>query len=242
MGRHNAHLFRFAMEECGCGPPKGMMNIEDDEGVAAFLRAVQNHLSIENTFSPVKSISEYVKWNRIADNLAYGKELNDRFGGVLEHEGNNIPICKASVNPLLIFLHVDQGCFENVSFSPFVSPFANNRSIHQEHVHAVIEEVLTGNAIVSQEDLAIMAFDVVLDDTPPTTNGVPPIIYRCTLNRDHESSVTVMGKKASEATHQSLDNLYNKVSGTTQNTQSLGVSATCKLIGTDSVSTSRYSE
>lgn len=202
----------YAMEESGCGPPRGMMNLVDDNGAAAFLRAVQYHLSLEFTFISRTIMKNYVTNNKIPDRIAHGKTLNDRIGRVLEHEGNDIPICKVSVNPMLIFLHVDQGCFDNLGYTSFASPFANSRSLDQDHVERVCVEVKKGNAVVSQEDFAIMPFDVCQGEESSNTGGGASIPYRCTLNRDRQSDVTVLGKKAVANTRETLDNMYHKVS------------------------------
>lgn len=215
-GLHNARLFLFAMEECGCGPPRGMMNLDDYEGASAFLRAVQYHLSLKYTFDPYLSMDGHMRTHSLTDDMTAGKEFKaTSFDGVLETE-RNIKLCKVSVNPLMIFLHVDQGCFDQVGYTPFASLMANNRSIHQHHVNKVVEQVKNGNPIISQEDFALVAFDVIRDDVGmDTADSQGPIPYRCTLNRDRQSRVTVMGKKASEATCENLDILYKKVSSTT---------------------------
>lgn len=225
-GQHTAHLFLYAMEKSGCAPEGRVMNLDDDHGAAAFLRAVQYQLSLEYTYYPINKMGPYLHSNKIGDNVVDGtRTLKASVDRVEELESYTIPICKVSVNPLLIFLHVDQGCFRDVGYTPFASMIANNRSLHQHHVEGVIDEVKKGNPIVSQEDFAITAFDVALDCNPIVSqqgdisldgnNGIP-FTYRCTLNRDPQSDITVKGKKATEATFDSLDNLYHKVSLATQ--------------------------
>lgn len=209
-GKDTAQLFLFAMESSGTGPPRGMMTLVDHRGAAAFLRAVQNHLSVDNTFCRpcVQTISEYAKENIVPDDIASGKTWNTPVSKAIEYEAG-IPICKVSVNPLLLFLHLDQGCFGNPGYTPFASPIANSWSIYQDHVNNICKQVEKGEAIITQEDLAIIPFDVCLDGHNDKPASLP---YRCTLNRDKQSDATVIGKKAVASTKQALDFLYQKVS------------------------------
>lgn len=208
IGKHTAELFLFALEESGCGPPKGIMNLTTDRGAAAFLREVKNHLSVENSFIDVKSVQEYACENEVPENIVGGIPGNVAVDKALEYEGN-IPISKVSVNPSLLFLHVDQGSFANLGYTPFATLRVNSRSIHKQHVDEAIAEVKNGKPIISQEDIAVTPFQVCLGDS-----NEEALTYNCTLNRDSQSEVAVIGKKAAVATHEAIDKLYQKVSCT----------------------------
>jgi hypothetical protein len=211
IGKHTAELFLFALEESGCGPPKGIMNLATDGGSAAFLREVKNHLSVENTFVNVKSVREYANENEVPEDIAGGIPGNVVVDKALEYEGD-IPISKVSVSPLLLFLHVDQGSFANLGYTPFATLRVNSRSIHKQHVEEAIAEVKDGKPIISQEDIAVTPFEVCLGDSNQEETG--SLTYNCTLNRDSQSEVAVMGKRAAVATHEAIDNLYQKVNCT----------------------------
>jgi hypothetical protein len=186
------------------------MNLATDGGSAAFLREVKNHLSVENTFVNVKSVREYANENEVPEDIAGGIPGNVVVDKALEYEGD-IPISKVSVSPLLLFLHVDQGSFANLGYTPFATLRVNSRSIHKQHVEEAIAEVKDGKPIISQEDIAVTPFEVCLGDSNQEETG--SLTYNCTLNRDSQSEVAVMGKRAAVATHEAIDNLYQKVNG-----------------------------
>jgi hypothetical protein len=115
------------------------------------------------------------------------------------------------VNPVLIFLHIDQGCFDCRSYTPFASPVANSRSIHKANVDELCKELFKNKKkIVHQEDFAVTAYDVRLNSDVDATTEV--MEYRCTLNRDIESDVKVVGKKAEATTQTTILQLYLRVS------------------------------
>jgi hypothetical protein len=62
--------------------------------------------------------------------------------------------------------------------------------------------------IVHQEDFSVMAYDVLIHDD----SNKEPIEYRCTLDRDNDSDVKVVKKKAEANTRTTISKLYKKVS------------------------------
>jgi len=216
-GKHTAQLFLFAMEKSGTGPPMGLMTLTDDKGAAAFLRAVEYHMSFKNKFG--ENIERYVSTlpkelkGRLGKNLNHAseKEWNEEVIMSMEDD-DGTQICKASINPLLIFLHVDQGCFEGPEegYTPFASPVANSRCIYQKQVKKIINAIEEENSAASLtgEDYAIIPFDVGQDKGDFVSGSLE---YMCTLNRDKQSGVTIVGKKAVASRRQTLDTLYEKV-------------------------------
>lgn len=227
-GKQTADLFLFAIQESGSGPLYGIMNLNNDMGAAAFLRAVKHQLSVENTFFECKTIEEYAKENHVPSitDFSRSQALQEEMQGRQLENDSDVPICKVQVSPLLVFLHVDQGAFQNLGYTPFASPVgANSRSIHQEHVEKVCNEIRKGRSVVSQEDFAIFPFQVCItgrndsdngkddDDDDDDDNEEPPPLfeYQCILNRDNQSMVKVLAKKATTVTHEAVANMYKKV-------------------------------
>jgi hypothetical protein len=206
-GKETAKLFRFAMESSGSGPPRGIMTLDDYGGAAAFLRAVKNQLSMETTFCyGSKTIVEYLMDNNMPGDFETLLDRTISKGFEFEQE---LKICKVSVSPVLLFLHMDQGCFDNTGYTPFASPIANSRSIYLNHVKNICEEVVDGKVEITQEDVAIIPFEVCFDGHDVESSTIP---YRCTLNRDVQSDATVMGKKAMGIKKTTVEALNQNVS------------------------------
>ena len=210
-GKNTAKLFLFAMETSGSGPPPGIMTLDDHQGAAAFLRAVKNQLSLDNTFCDgYQTISDYLTTKGdVPNDIATGKTWEQTVSKEIKPE-QGFGICKVpSVNPLLLFLHLDQGCFANTGYTPFASPVTNSRSIYQDHVQNIYKEVKNGTGEITQEDIALIPFDVCLDERQGESASIP---YMCALNRDKQSNANVMGKKAVSSTKETLDILNQKAS------------------------------
>lgn len=122
-------------------------------------------------------------------------------------------ISRSLMSPIVLFLHVDQGSFAKVGYTPYASPVANSRSVHKKHVEGVCKEVMNGKVVLSQEDYAIFGYQILLnEEDPPQSAESCPVQYRCTLNRDNESNNSIVAKRAVPVTHKNLENVYRTVS------------------------------
>ena len=202
IGKHTSHLFLFAIEESGSGPPKDTMKLSNDDtrdvcpkGTAAFLRAVQRYLPM--SFSGMETTGEYAKRRKLPKELVSTEHVeNDSFVGREEME-TNTKICKVAVNPLLIFLHVDQGSFADGRYTPFGNPAVNSRSIYKENVEVLSKKLAEGENVIKGEDFAIVPYKALIGNM--LWKNVPKqlhLLYRCTLDRDPSSSHTIIGKEA----------------------------------------------
>jgi hypothetical protein len=213
------------MEKSGSGPPRGIMSIKDASGAVAFMRAVKNQLSLQYTFCPrVRTISEFASQYNIPSEIVTGKKGWDQTSDKKITLEQGIQICKAVACPAVVFLHMDQGCYEDTGYTPFASVIGNSRSIDPVHVKDISEKVAASEGEITQEDISIIPFEVFLDgqnDQPEANDGQndqpeatqpEPISYRCSLNRDRQSNITVMGKKALPISKQALEALNRMVS------------------------------
>jgi hypothetical protein len=165
-----------------------------------------------NTFSHPQTIKKFVTNNSIPDNLTENTDwLNNFVPKRLERDGK-FDICKVPVNPLLLFLHLDQGSFANAGYTPFASPVANSRSIHEKHVDKVCQELLQGNNVINREDIAIVPYSIVLGNY--LSKEKTGRRYRCTLNRDAWSDDTLVAKCLANMSFQKIDNQNEMVSYT----------------------------
>jgi hypothetical protein len=124
---------------------------------------------------------------------------NDSFVGCQEME-TNTKICKVAVNPLLIFLHEDQGSFADGRYTPFGNPAVNSRSIYKENVEVLSKKLAEGENVIKGEDFAIVPYKALIGNM--LWKNVPKelhLLYRCTLDRDPSSSHTIIGKEAIHA-------------------------------------------
>lgn len=189
------------------------MSIKDASGAVAFMRAVKNQLSLKTTFGHgVETISEFASGCNIASEIVtdFFDQTSDK-NITLEH---GTQICKAVACPALVFLHMDQGCYEDTGYTPFASVKGNSRSIDPIHVKDISEKVAASEGEITQEDISIVPFQVCLDgqNDQPEANQPEPISYRCSLNRDRHSNITLMGKKALPISKQALEALNRMVS------------------------------
>jgi hypothetical protein len=205
MGRHTSHLFLFAIEQSGSGPPRGVMHVSDDfdkdempGGTAAFLRAVQRYLPM--SFRDLETVGEYAKRKRIPKEIEREKDMPpiSFFGNEEQEKGTRI--CKVAVNPLLILLHVDQGSFANGSYTPFATPKANNRSIYKENVDLLSMRLIDQENVVKGEDFSIVPYKASVGNKMSVIQQKLSrklcLLYRCTLNRDPESEQVIISKEA----------------------------------------------
>jgi hypothetical protein len=166
--KNTCEMLLFAIERSGSGPPKGTMNLQEDDsgGTAAFLRAVKNYTHVVFPPDYVDVITDLQDSHEKTD--YYIKIEKKESCLVIPHQAmatdGPYKICKSSVSPLVLFLHVDQGSFESGGYTPFASPVCNSRSVHKKHVDGVSQEVVQGHPVVSQEDFAILGYQVIVDD------------------------------------------------------------------------------
>lgn len=206
-------MFLFAIESSGSGPKKGIMNLDknDKGGTAAFLRSMQNFLSVQNlptytiTIRDIHPRVEIPISDSLKEDWKNSYEQNEMDG--------TFRIRRALITPIVIFLHVDQGSFDKVGYTPFASPVTNSRSVNKIHSENFCKEILDGKGIITMEDLAITGYQVLLNDEPvPESEEAKPIEYKCTLNRDNESEDTVVAKKLTIVTKDNLDRIFRTVS------------------------------
>jgi hypothetical protein len=178
-------MFLFTIESSGSGPPEGIMNLDkNDKGeTAAFLRALQNFLSVQSLPTYTITIRDDHEEVDIPISESLKKDWKNSYQKN-EMDGS-YRICRALITPLVLFLHMDQGSFDKVGYTPFASPVANSQLVNKIHADSVCKELLNGKGIVLQEDLAIIGYQVLLNDQPvPESEEAGPIEYKCTLNRE----------------------------------------------------------
>jgi hypothetical protein len=155
-GMHTSRLLLKAMEVSGSSPWVGTMNLrkEDTKGTAAFLRSVSNYIYVENPFDYQRTIEgeEYQTFVR-------RKEEKRNQNNFSEMREENFLFSKADINPLVLFLHVDQGCYATVGYTPFSTPRANNCTVHKEHVVELCKELQENKNVLSSEDFSIIGFN-----------------------------------------------------------------------------------
>jgi hypothetical protein len=218
LGKNTCHLFLYAIEKSGSGPPGGVMHLDETTksahpgGIHAFLRAVERYLP--TTFIELNSIKEHMKIHKIEH--VYDNKVVPKYesSSSTAHEGE-MEICKVPVNPMLILLHVDQGSFTDGQYTPFATPKANNQSIYEENVDQLIEKLLSMENVIKTEDFSIVPYMIHLEDTLKAKRKKTALQYRCTLDRDKHSQHIIMAKEAQLITSSELK-LANKVSDNNQ--------------------------
>ena len=155
-GMHTSRLLLKAMEVSGSSPLVGTMNLrkEDTKGTAAFLRSVSNYLYVENPFDYKRTIEgEEYQTDMEKEEKKYRHNI------FTEMKEENFLFSKADINPLVLFLHVDQGCYATVGYTPFSTPRANNRTVHKEHVVELCKELQENKNVLYSEDFSIIGFN-----------------------------------------------------------------------------------
>jgi hypothetical protein len=193
-------LLLFAMKKAGCGPPMTTMNLTDDSGKRAFLRAIISFFPYDIT--ECRTIAqEKERMNQVGkkispfENETKPKYLYDSLKQLTGTKEGSFTICKANINPFVIFLNVDQGHDAQTHYTPMASPIANGRSLITEHINTVCKAVTKtkDRAIIGNEDMAIAPYMLV----PPQGGPEDKIRYKCILNRDrHTSDGEVIAKQA----------------------------------------------
>jgi hypothetical protein len=205
-GRQTAELFMIAMKASITSPPS---DIPMDLHVDVFLKALHNQLYQFPRLSELKTIGDYLRRQKKSEcNFPSGYKWKE-VSKTIEHE-DGFRICKVNFNPLLLFLHLDQGCFHKDGYTPFASPLANNRPIKELHVDNICEELKKEKAIVSKEEYAMMPFEISFVESGMTRPG--SFDYRCTLNRDKESDIKVVDKQAGPTNEETIDMMFQNVS------------------------------
>jgi hypothetical protein len=211
---NTSRMLLFAIEQSGSGPPKGYMNLDENDagGTAAFLRSVQHFVTPRTLTRNEATILSEDQGPTIISPMETMKT-----DWVRSYEGNNIDgtykIARSAVSPLVLFLHVDQGSLAKVGYTPFASPVANSRSVYQQHARKVSSELMDSAGILSQEDFAVLGYQILLHgEEPPEPEELRPIKYRCILNRDDKSEDTIVSKEVIVVTNDNLEHIYKKVS------------------------------
>jgi hypothetical protein len=214
-GSNTSKMLLFAIEQSGSGPPKGTMNLDpcDEEGTAAFLRVIKNFINVRNPplYDEIIFRGEGTDVNIPKTHI--GNLLESNLNQKRKEMDGSYRISRSLMSPIVLFLHVDQGSFAKVGYTPYASPVANSRSVHKKHVEGVCKEVMNGKVVLSQEDYAIFGYQILLneEDSPESAESCP-VQYRCTLNRDNESNNSIVAKRAVPVTHKNLENVYRTVS------------------------------
>ena len=153
---HTSRLLLKAMEVSGSSPLVGTMNLrkDDTKGTAAFLRSVSNYLYVEDPFDYKRTIEGEEYQTEVEKD-----EKKYRHNIFTEMKEENFLFSKADINPLVLFLHVDQGCYATVGYTPFSTPRANNRTVHKEHVVEFCKELQENKNVLSSEDFSIIGFN-----------------------------------------------------------------------------------
>lgn len=153
---HTSRLLLKAMEVSGSSPLVGTMNLrkDDTKGTAAFLRSVSNYLYVEDPFDYKRTIEGEEYQTEVEKD-----EKKYRHNIFTEMKEENFLFSKADINPLVLFLHVDQGCYATVGYTPFSTPRSNNRTVHKEHVVELCQELQENKNVLSSEDFSIIGFN-----------------------------------------------------------------------------------
>jgi hypothetical protein len=200
---HTSALWKYAISISGSGPSRGLLGSNDskkDLRQSLSMLMKKRPLVVSAIPKRVKEVQEKFQKVDVSPGAFMRKVEKDM----------EFNICKVQVNPLLIFLHIDQGFItDNLGrFTPFASPVANSRSMHKEQVEKVCIEILERKLVVACEDFAIVPFGVSTDQPPL----VEHLEYRCTLDRDTTSRNTVKTKRATLLTTECFATFYKEVS------------------------------
>lgn len=195
-----------AMHASQVGPGKFMKlnNLPSDEkGKLAFLRCVKNFVNTENLpdyQNPIgNSKHKQVEYKTLDD-------MDRLLERVTQNDENKTKVSKVSVSLSTLFLHVDQGCFADGTYTPMASPTVNIRSVDIDHVDTLLQKILQEGQkdILTLEDYSVVGYMTYpteeLNSTENTGGEVLAdrtlIRYRCGLNQDDESDKEIIGKNA----------------------------------------------
>jgi len=161
----------WAMNHAGVGPGASVMNLDTEYSSRGFLRMTENFFRDQDFTRFVESSTTELNFQGVSPESATA--LFDASSEITAEMDDKFEVCKTSVSPLVLYLHMDQGTsVESGSrvYSPFASPVANHRSIFTQHVDGVVTAVIQNTySIVGKEDFSITPFEVVLQ--PPRKKG-----------------------------------------------------------------------
>lgn len=212
-------LWKYAVTLSGSGPPGGLLGSkhnsnENSNEIARSLSMLFNKQPSIETRVPrrVKDVEDELKYK--VSKVDFPNPSH--FTKTLEKD-RDFDICKVQLNPLLIFLHIDQGFITNNvgRFTPFASPLANSRSMYKEQVEKLRGEIMDRKRVVACEDFAIIPFHVDTQQPEIESHG-EHLEYRCTLDRDTTSQNIVKAKRAKLVTMEGLTTIIKNVSAPNQ--------------------------
>lgn len=210
--KHTRALWKYAVSSSGSGPQGLLLGTENDldEFAKSFSMLFNKQSSIQ-TDNPLKKVEELQK-EYFPTGFKMTMPSPSYFTKSIEKD-MDFDICKVQLNPLLIFLHIDQGFLTGHvgRFTPFASPVANSRSISKDQVEKLCGEIMEGKPIVVCEDFAVAPF-VVETHAPGTAVIGERLKYRCTLDRDSTSQNIVSTKMAKVLTKKGLIQFTENVS------------------------------
>jgi hypothetical protein len=202
-------LWKYAVTLSGSGQPCGLLGSNDasnEEFVGSLSVLFNKQPTIQTSPQTVKEVQKKLSIKEVPFPIPshFTKEVE---------KDRDFDICKVQLNPLVIFLHTDQGFISaNVGrFTPFASPLANSRSMHKEQVEKICGQIMEGERVVASEDFAIVPF--VVETQPPDTAASGELLeYRCTLDRDTTGQNIVKAKRANIVTSKALTGIIKNVS------------------------------
>ena len=207
-------LWKYAITLSGSGPAGGLLgsNDDSDEFVQSLSMLFLKQPAIP-TCNP-QTVKELMD-QELKDKDSKEEEFpSPSYFTKNVEKDSDFDICKVQLNPLLIFLHIDQGFITDIfgRFTPFASPLANSRSMYKEQVEKLRGEIMDGKRVVACEDFAVVPFEV--DTQPPDSEAHhgEHLEYRCTLDRDTTSQNIVRAKRAKLVTVKGLTTTIKNVS------------------------------
>jgi hypothetical protein len=219
-------LLGFAMEESGVGLTKGTMNLDSPDGVRAFMRSIEAYFPYPichcSTIGAEKTCMN-IQNQEVSSSGTGSEQLHLDLKQKMAVQDDKFTICKATINPFVLFLHVDQGHDDQTYYTPMASLIANARSLITEHVDTVCEAIKKEEyTVIGKEDMAVSTYYVkvkeAMSDDPQNVlqnpnGGEHPIKSKCILNHDrHTCNGEVMTKQAVALEVDTILDTYNKVS------------------------------
>jgi hypothetical protein len=149
-----------------------LMRLEepDDQwrGKAAFLRCVRNFVNTENPPDYGNTIGKSAKQDVMNETFECVDRLLEKVTQNLENEKR---VSKVSVSLATLFLHVDQGCLPDTTYTPMASPTVNVRSVDIDHVNELLEKVNDRKDILAIEDYAVVGYMTATSDVQQTNEA-----------------------------------------------------------------------